>query len=71
MNISSKMAKRNAIYIIRDSQISADNFEEAQSAWLDEYHPDKTIIAGEKTGQIIVNEEDTSMIVMEYVDENF
>ena len=61
------MAKKNKIFIIRDENVTADNIEEMQSTWLEENHPDKTIIGGEENNTFIVNEEDNAMMCMEFI----
>lgn len=60
------MAK--TVFIIRDKEQNEENYEEIQSNWLDENHPDKTVIAGEGTGVFLVNEEDDTIMCMEYSD---
>lgn len=62
------MAKKKTIFIIRDAEQSSENYEEIQSSWLDENHPDKTVVAGEGAGEFLVDEEDNSLISMEYVE---
>lgn len=61
------MAKKNTIYIVRDVSVADEHFEELQSLWLEEHHPDKTIIGGEENNTFIVNEDDNAMMCMEYI----
>ena len=60
------MAKKT-VFIIRDENSTSDNIEELQSTWLEENYPDKTVIGGEDNGVYIVNEEDDSLMCMEYI----
>lgn len=56
------------IYIFRDTELSAQDNENLQDQWLADNHPDKTIIGGEDNNSILVNEEEDTLICMEYID---
>lgn len=57
-------------FIFRTEEISNNDYEEQLSAWLEDNHPDKTIIGGEENGVFLVNEEDTAMLCLEYIEYN-
>lgn len=64
------MAKKKTVFIIRDENVTSESIEELQSTWLEENHPDKTVIGGEENDTFIVNEEDNAMMCMEYIQYN-
>lgn len=64
---NTKQLKRN-IFIYRDITHALENSEEQQNAWMDENHPDKIVIGGEASDDVIINEEGDSLMCMEYVE---
>ena len=60
--------KGKNIFIFRDKNLSAEKSDELQENWLNEFHPDKIIIGGEITDDIIINEEGDSLMCMEYIE---
>lgn len=56
---------KKTIYIIRDQQVSSDNFEELQDTWLEENYPDRIIIGGETDGVLLIDEEGQNLMCME------
>lgn len=61
------MASRNTVFIYQSEDLTQEQYEILQETYLSEYEADKLIIKGETEGVLLVNEEDNSLMCMEYV----
>jgi hypothetical protein len=62
------MAKVTTYYIIQGEGNAQQFSEEQLENWIDKNHPDKVFIGGEDGTSLIVNEEDTALMCMEYTE---
>lgn len=62
------MAKKQTVYIFRDEALTGEKSQELQDQWLSDNHPDKVIIAGEENDTLLINEENNSLMCMEYIE---
>ena len=62
------MANKQTVYIFRDEALNSEKSQELQDQWLADNQPDKVIIAGEENDTLLINEENNSLMCMEYIE---
>ena len=60
------MSTKQKVFIFRDIEVTQENQEELQGDWLETMYPDRIIIGGENNEVVLIDEENESLMCMEY-----